>query len=223
MKKIIIIGCEAGAKTLFGYLSTDDRYEVVAFSVDKEFISIDKLFDLPVIPIENLVSEYSPSDFSIVIGLGYKHLNAYRTTMFNRLKDMGYIIETYIHPSAIILNNNQIGEGSMIFAGVIIEPFSRIGNNTFVWANSVIAHNAEVGDNCWIASKAIISGNAKVLSNTFIGVNSTITNHVIVAENNIIGAATLISKCTQANEVYLSRNGEKHRFEAMDYAKYYLN
>jgi sugar O-acyltransferase (sialic acid O-acetyltransferase NeuD family) len=223
MKKIIIIGNEIGAKTLYGYLNNDDRYQVVAFSVDKEYITEKQLYGLPVIPIGDLISNYSTTIFSIVLGLGYKNLNRNREQMFVKIKEMGYAIETYIHPTAVILNDNNIGEGSMIFAGSVVEPFTKIGKNTLVWANCVIAHNAEVGDNCWIASQTIISGEARVCKNVFLGINCTICNNVTIADNNIIGASTLISKCTQPNEVYLSRMGEKHRFDAENYAKFYLN
>jgi len=222
MKKIIIIGNEIGAKTLYGYLHNDSRYKIVAFSVDKEYIKENDIMNVPVVAIENLQMKYPNNEYSIILGIGYKNLNKNREDMFNRIKEMGYIIETYIHPSAVILNDNNIGEGSMIFAGAVIEPHTKIGNNSLIWANCVIAHNAEIADNAWIASNSIISGEAKIHNNTFIGVNCTISNNVIIAERNIIGAATFISKSTQPNEVYLSRMGEKHRFDAENYSKYFL-
>ena len=39
---------------------------------------------------------------------------------------------------------------------------------------------------------------------------------------NIIGAHVLISSNTKDNEVFLARAGEKHRFPATDYAKYFM-
>lgn len=222
MKKIIIIGNKIGAKTIYGYLSQDKRYQVDAFCVDKEFIEKQELVDLPVVSFDVLKQKYPNTEYTIVLGIGYTKLNQNRENMFLRIKDMGYTIETYIHPSAIILNGNKIGEGSMVFAGSIIEPNTIIGENSLIWSNCVIAHNAEVKDNCWIAANSIVSAEATIQNNTFIGVNCTITNHVEVSEFNIIGAGALISKNTKPNEVYLSRISEKHRFDSTNYSKFYM-
>ena len=222
MKKVVIVGNGLGARTLFGYLSKDKRYKICGFSVNCSFIKESHIFDIPVVPLEDISEKFNSNDYSIFLGVGYNNLNKNRQALFEMLKRIGYKIESYIHPSAVILNDNKIGEGTMIFAGAVIEPFVEIGSNTMIWSNCVIAHNATLGDNCWIASKTIISGNAKVKNNCFIGINCTISNNVEIAENNIIGAGSLITKSTQENEVYLSRSSEKHRFNAENYSKYFL-
>jgi UDP-3-O-[3-hydroxymyristoyl] glucosamine N-acyltransferase len=141
--------------------------------------------------------------------------------MFNRLKVMGYGMETYIHPDARVYTNKPLGEGSVVLPGAIIEPYARVGANTMVWSNVTLAHHSSVADNCWLAAGAVVSGQAKVLSNTFLGVNSTIVNAVTVEEFNVIGAGAMISRDTKAHSVHLARSAEPFRYSSEDYVKHF--
>jgi sugar O-acyltransferase (sialic acid O-acetyltransferase NeuD family) len=223
MQKIVIAGNTLSAEILLSYLRQDSRYQVVAFTVDRSFVTNSTLRDLPVVPIDELSSRYSPKEnVRILMGIGYSDLNRVRQKLFLNLKELGYAFETYIHPTAHIFNDGVIGEGSVILANTVVEPYSTIGANSVVWANCTVGHHSSVGDNCWVASGTVIAGEAKVKNNSFLGVNVTIANKVIVEELNVIGGSTFISKDTKANEVWLSRQGEKHRFDAENYSKFFL-
>ena len=221
MQKLIIAGNGITAEIIYDYIKNDNRYEVSAFCADKEYITDRKLFNLDVIDIETVKDKYSVDDYKFIIALGYNNVNKDRMNVFNRILDFGDSIETYIHPDAKIYTDNEIGTGTIILPGAVVEPYAKIGSNTVVWANALVAHHAVVSDNCWIASGTVIAGQAEVRSNCFLGVNSTIVNKVVLEEYNIIGANTMILKNTKPNEVYLSRGGEKHRFNSDDYSKYF--
>ncbi len=221
MQKIIIIGNSIAAEILYGYLKEDHRYTVLAFSVDKKYITDTKLFDLDIIDLNKLKDIYSVDEYKVVLGMGYNNINKDREKIFKKIKTLGYTVETYIHKDAKIFNDNNIGEGSIVLANSIVEPYATIGKNSVIWANCTIAHHSIIEDNCWIASGTVIAGEARIKSNCFLGVNSTIVNKIILEVFNIIGAHALVSKSTKPNEVYLSRSAEKHRFESADYAKYF--
>jgi len=66
-KKIIIIGNTVAADIIYGLLNSDDRYEVVCFSVDKEYITETEKLGLQVIPIEDLKEKYNPGEHSVML------------------------------------------------------------------------------------------------------------------------------------------------------------
>ncbi|NNC98867.1 MAG: acetyltransferase [Gammaproteobacteria bacterium] len=226
MQKIILIGNAISADIIHAYLAEDNRYEVVAFSVDKSHIKENTKMGLPVIATELLAGSYSLSTHKVIMAVGYSNLNKVRQELFKRVKEMGFTAETYIHPDAKIYNGGvdggNIGEGSIIMPQTTLEVFTTIGENSVVWANCLIGHHSNIGDNCWLASGTVLAGETAVGDNTFLGVNVTISHQVKVAALNIIGSASAIHKDTRENEVYLSRQGEKHRFPATDYAQYFL-
>jgi sugar O-acyltransferase (sialic acid O-acetyltransferase NeuD family) len=224
MQKVLIAGNSISAEIIFSYIKLDTRYEVIGFTVDANFITEKELFGLQVIPIDQIQSLYpaNNSNIKVVMAIGYKNLNRTRENIFFRLKEFGYQIETYIHPDARVYNGGIIGEGSVVLANTVIEPYSKIGVNSVIWANCTIGHHSKVEDHCWIASGTVLAGEANVKNNCFLGVNVTIANQVIIEEGNVIGGSTFITKSTKGNEVYLSRNGEKHRFDSENYMKYFI-
>lgn len=222
MQNIIIIGNAITADIIFSYLKNDKRYRVAGFAVDKDYIADKALHGLPVHDIATLADTASPQTHNIIIGAGYQKLNATRASLFTRVKDMGYTAETYIHENVHIQTDEDIGEGSIILPGSVIEPYAKIGKNSVIWANCTIAHHSVIGDHCWIASGTVIAGQGQIGDYSFVGVNATIANKVKIGAHNLIGAHTVIQKHTGENEVYLSRSGEKHRFPAKDYAAHLL-
>lgn len=222
MQKLVIIGNAISADIMFGYLKSDSRYKPVAFSADADYIQEPKKFGLDVVNLSVLPEYYPPTEYRAVMAVGYSNLNQNRKDIFDRVKVMGYTIESYIHPDAKVFNDNQIGEGSIVMANSVIEVYTSIGKNSVVWANCTIGHHSKVGDNCWIASGTVLAGETTIQNNCFLGVNVTISHQVTVGESNLIGSHTAIHKNTKENEVYLSPQGEKHRFPAKDYAKHIL-
>lgn len=213
------MGNSTAAKIIYPLL-IQDNYEVVAFSVNHAYLAEKEIFTKPVLPLEILPEQYSPSEYALVNAVGYSNNNQNREFIFNQAKSYGFKFLKYIHPSATVLSDN-VKEGVFIMPGVVVEPAATLENNVVIWSNVVIAHHAQVDQHCWIASGSVIAGNAKIGRNTFIGVNATIVNEVSVGEYNIIGAGALITKNTSSNNVFLARSGEKHRFDSQVYSRFY--
>jgi len=220
MQSVIVIGNSLTAEVLYSLLREDERYNVECFAVDRQFITENKFQGLGVVDIEDIPSLFDKSKIKIVMAVGYKNLNQNREVIYNRVIDLGFQIETYIHPDAIV-HSKDIGNGCIILPGAVVDPCCTIGNNTVIWSNVICAHHSVIGDNCWVASGSILSGEVKLGNNTFLGVSAVIVNKVIVGDYNIIGAGAMITKCTNANEVYLTKAGEKIPFNSKEYAKVY--
>lgn len=221
MKKVILAGNSITADILNSYLRQDDRYQVVALTVDDDYVAQGGIQGLETIALSKLNSVYAPQDCAIIMAMGYNDINRSRESMFYRLKEMGYHIETYVHRDAKVYTEHPLGEGCCILPSAVIEPHVQLGANSMIWANVTLAHHSSVAENCWVASGAILSGSAKVERNAFVGVNATIVNEVVVGEYCIIGAGALITKNTKASSVHLARSGEEHRFPSQDYVKYF--
>ncbi len=133
MKKIILAGNAVTAEILYGYLSADPRYQIIALTVDDEFIEQGALREIDSIPLSHLGEVGNPPDCSIIMAMGYHDINRSRESMFLRLKKMGYQIETYIHPEAKVFTQIPLGEGSVVLPSAVIEPHVYLGANSVVW------------------------------------------------------------------------------------------
>lgn len=221
MKKIILAGNAITADILNCYLAQDDRYQVIGLTVDDEYVEKGGIQGLDSIALSQLKNVYDPQGCTVIMAMGYDDINRSRESMFLRLKEMGFGIETYVHPDAKVYTQHALGEGCVLLPSAVIEPHVRLGANSMVWANTTLAHHSCVAENCWIASGATISGQAEVGRNTFIGVNATIVNKVVVGEYCIIGADALITKNTKPSSVHLARSGEEFRYSSQDYVKHF--
>lgn len=221
MKPVILAGNAMTAEILLQYLAMDQRYQVVALTVDDDYVAESRLAALDSIPLSQLATQFDPKEYSVMMAMGYHDLNQTRASMFVRLKQMGYSIEAYIHPDAKVYTHYPIGEGSIVLPCSVIEPHAKVAENCFIGANVTIAHHARVDQHCWVASGAVVSGQAEIGKHVFLGVNATVVNEVCVGDDCIVGASALISKHIKPATVHLARSGEMLRYSSQDYVKFF--
>ncbi len=221
MQKVILAGNGITAEILYAYLQQDTRYEVIACVVDDAYVDSASCKEIPSLGLSELMTKHAPDTCRVIMAMGYDNINRTRESMFTKLKELGYTMETYVHPDAMIYTANPLGEGAIILPGAVLEPYTSVGANTLVWAHVTVAHHATVEDHCWLASGAVLSGKAVVKRNTFVGVNATIVNEVEIGEYNIVGAGALMTKCTAAKVVHLARSGEPFRYSSEEYVKFF--
>ena len=135
-QKLLIIGDSAFAQIAYKYFMREKKYEIVAFSVEKLFIKSEKLFDIPIIPFEELDKDYSPDDHYAFVAITYANLNTLRTRLFNNLKGKGYRFVNYISPYAYVDEETEIGENVFIFENNTIQPFVKIKDNCILWSGN---------------------------------------------------------------------------------------
>ena len=204
MSKVVIFGAGDIAQIAHFYLTHDSEHEVVAFTVDKNYIPEGDFCGLSVLPFENVENEYPPDRYSMFIAISYAKVNTVREEKYTQAREKGYSFISYVSTRANYWDNLQIGENCFIFEDNTIQPFVKIGNNVTLWSGNHIGHHVEIEDNCFITSHVVVSGGVKVQRNCFLGVNSTIRDHITIAPNCVIGAGSLILKDTQENGVYSS-------------------
>lgn len=202
------------AKLLYHFAKID--FSVKAFTVDAHCIETNQLETLPVIPFEDIASEYPAADHKMIIAVGFIQMNELRQQRFLQAKEMGYEFINYIHPS-VSLNNVIIGINNIILDYVSIHPGSVIGNSNFISSNTNIGHDCEIGDACWINSGTGIGGGTSIKDNCFFGINATIGHGIVLKEKTFIGANSLQDKDTEVDSVYLSNKAEKFRLSSQKF------
>src|SRR2546422_6454777 len=113
--RLIIVGDTAFAEIAYEYFTHDSPYEVVAFSVEEAYLKRDHLFDLPVVPFEQLRKLYAPSEHAVFVATTYTQMNALRRRLYSEAKRQGYAPASYISSRAFVWRNVQLGEHCFIF------------------------------------------------------------------------------------------------------------
>ena len=108
----------------------------------------------------------------------------------------------YIAPTAVIIGDVTIGEGTNIWFGAVLRGdwgTIIIGKNTSIQENVTI-HNevnsvVEIGDNCIIGHHAMIHGPCTIAEGCLVGIGANVLHHTKLNEGSMVGAgAVLVNK-----------------------------
>jgi sugar O-acyltransferase (sialic acid O-acetyltransferase NeuD family) len=193
-RQLVIVGDSAFAEVACECFTHDSDYDVVAFSVEREFLEKEALFGLPVVPFENLETIYSPSEHSVYVATVYTQLNRLRTRLAAAAKAKGFALASYVSSAALVWHNVELGEHCFVFEANVLQPFVRVGNNVVLWSGNHVGHHSSIGDNSFISSHVVVSGFVEIGENCFLGVNSTVVNNVHIGTDSWIGPAVAVTR-----------------------------
>jgi sugar O-acyltransferase (sialic acid O-acetyltransferase NeuD family) len=209
MAKLIIFGSGDIAQIADYYFKIDSDHEVVAFTVNKQYIKEHTLDGRPVVPFEDIEKTYPPSQFKMFIAISYAGLNKIRAAKYNEAKAKGYELVSYISSHCTYLSQFPCGDNCFIFEDNTIQPFVKIGNNVTLWSGNHIGHHSTIHDHNFISSHVVISGHCTIGSYCFLGVNSATHHWVNIAPETILAAGATVSKDTDKQDVWVPAKSVK--------------
>lgn len=127
--------------------------------------------------------------------------NELRMRIGNFLSNAGIKLFTAIHAKSYIASKVSIGEGSVVFAGVVINPLVEIGQGVICNTNCIIEHESSIGEYSHICPGAVLTGNVKIGKRVFIGANAVVKQGLTIGDGAIIGAGSVVVKNVDANTI----------------------
>lgn len=124
--------------------------------------------------------------------VGGTHDNSPRRRIFKLGIEAGLIPLTLCHPSAIVSSYSKIGRGSVVFAGVILNPGVVIGENCIINTGAIIDHDCVIGDHVHIAPGSTLSGMVEIKVGAHVGTGASIRQGICVGEESVIGAGSVV-------------------------------
>ena len=207
-RKVVIVGDSAFAEIAHEYFDADSDYEVVGFSVERDYLKREDMHGLSIVPFEELESHFDPITHEVYVAIPYTQLNRLRARLAKDAKSRGYRLASYVSSRAFVWRNVELGEHCFIFEDNTVQPFVKIENNVVLWSGNHIGHHSVIRDNCFIASHVVISGFCDIGQNSFIGVNATLANNVTLGKDNWIGPNIVIMKSTEPDTFYRTEQPE---------------
>ncbi len=218
-KQLIIIGTGETAEIAFEYFTHDSEYEVVGFSVNKEYLKEGNFYNKPVFAFEDIEVQFPPEKFEVYVAISYVKLNRVRAKMFNEAKAKGYTCANYISSRAFVWHNVKFGENVFVFENNVIQHHVQLGNNIILWSGNHIGHRTIIKDHVYLSSHCVISGFCEIGEYSFLGVNSTFNDNLKIGKDNIIGSGALMVKSTEEGKLMVgspARPASKSSYEAFN-------
>lgn len=186
--KLLIIGGSGHGKVIADIAIKMSKWKTIAFLDDDE--SVKECIGLEVIGKTMDAFKYKEeADFFVAIGN-----NSTREKIQENLIDKGLSVACLIHPNSIIGIDVEIGIGTVIMAGVVINSSSRIGKGCIINTSCSLDHDNMIEDYVHISPGANLAGTVKVGKRTWIGIGSIVINNVNIIANCKIGAGAVVLK-----------------------------
>jgi sugar O-acyltransferase (sialic acid O-acetyltransferase NeuD family) len=189
MKKALI-GFGGHAREVMCQMGKD----LVCF-VDDEYVSKDT----------KSISEFDPKKYKVMIAIANPEI---RKQILSKLpKNTKFF--SWIHPTSLVLNNVEIGEGSFIGAYSIVTTDIKIGNHCILNRMNQIGHDCIIGDFFSAMPGAIVSGNVNIQDSVYLGNNSSIRENLTIHKDTIIGMNASVIKDITEPGVYVGVPSKK--------------
>lgn len=110
-----------------------------------------------------------------------------RNRLFDALQEAGYSLPVIMSPLAWVSPHAQVGAGTIVMHGAIVNAGARIGTNCIINSRALIEHDSTIGDHTHISTGAIVNGGVTVGRKCFVGSGCAIKEGVTLGDSGIVG------------------------------------
>jgi acetyltransferase EpsM len=183
--KIYIIGTGGHAQVVIDAI-LNSGFDVSGIFDDNKSLIGQYIFNIPVLGKIEKVREYDDSRFVVAIGD-----NETRMQIVEKLGFPDERFFTVIHPSAVIGKNVEIGVGSMVLGGVVINTGTSIGKHCIINTSASIDHHNKISDFVHVAPGTHTGGNVTIEEGSFLGIGVSVIPGIKISKWSIIGAGSV--------------------------------
>ncbi len=199
MKQVIIFGASGHGKVIADILEKQGT-PIAGFVDDDNTKWGQEFFGYRIHGGIGYLASTLASQVDIVVAIGD---NEVRRKVVLDLQTRGFRFTTAIHPSARIGKNVQIGAGTVMMAGAIVNADTHIGSHCIINTASSVGHDNIVGDFTHISSGARLGGNVSVGALSWVGIGAAVINNVTIGENTIVGAGSVVIRDAKPHSCYI--------------------
>lgn len=186
--KLIIIGASGHGKVVADIAIKMNTWQSIAFLDDDESIKASMGFEV-MGKTADAFTYKDEADFFVAIGS-----NATREKIQEKLIKEGLNVVSLIHPSAVIGIDVEIGIGTAVMAGVVINSSTRIGKGCIINTSSSLDHDNIIGDYVHVSPGVNLAGTVRVGKGSWIGIGSVVSNNVNICSGCKVGAGAVVVK-----------------------------
>jgi len=164
-------------------------FRVVGFLDDDPQKHGGRLWEFPVLGgFERLQKGFS-SEVKLVLAIGD---NETRRRVAERLRPLGVEFAVVVHPSAQLGRGVEVGEGTVVFTGAVVNADAALGRHVIVNTGATVDHDCVVGDFAHLAPGSHLAGGVHVGPGALVGVGACAVPNVKIGAGTIVGAGAVV-------------------------------
>lgn len=129
--------------------------------------------------------------------------NVTRLNKQKLLTQAGANFEALIHPSASVSQYANIGDGTVIMANAVVNPFSRIGTSCIINTSASVDHDCVISDGVHISPGAHLAGAVNIGIASWVGIGARVRQLTSIGEHVVVGAGATVVQNIADNQVVI--------------------
>jgi sugar O-acyltransferase (sialic acid O-acetyltransferase NeuD family) len=189
--RLVIVGAGGFGRHVFDLVSSinsvDQSWSFVGFADDhvQDGLWVGKRQ----IRVVSNVDQVDQVDASWVVAIGAPDV---RAKLVGRLP-VHTAAPSFVHPTAWIGGDVELGLGVVVCAGARITTNVRIGDHTHINMNAIVSHDSRIGEFVTLSPGAIVNGNVTIDDRAFLGTASSVLPGIHIGESAVVGAGAVVT------------------------------
>jgi sugar O-acyltransferase (sialic acid O-acetyltransferase NeuD family) len=189
-EKLVVFGAGGHAKVVIDIIERQGNYEIAGLFDDDLKYRGQRFFGYPVLGTRaDLPARVSAQLRHAIVAIGD---NANRAAVAAHLDQLGWRFANAVHPRASIGRGVNIGPGSVVMAGCVVNADAYLGAQVIVNTGATVDHDCRIEDNVHIAPGCHLCGNVGVGQGSLLGAGSTVIPGVSIGKQVIVGAGSTV-------------------------------
>ena len=193
MPKLVIIGASGHGKVIADIAVRLDYGDIVFLDDDP---SVLQCAGFPVVGTSAMAGKVD-GDCEYVVAIGNPAV---------RERIQGSIdgrLAALVHPDATIGRRVEMGAGSVVMAGAVVNSDAAIGKGAIVNTCASVDHDCRIGDFVHVSVGAHVAGTVNVGERTWLGIGCCVSNNINICHDCMVGAGAAVVRDIDAPGTYV--------------------
>ncbi|MBN1342753.1 MAG: acetyltransferase [Phycisphaerae bacterium] len=196
---MVITGAGGHARILIETVRSEGRWIVAALTdpaVKGEVLGVTVEGADDVLP---LLRERGVS--AALVGVGSVGKPTRRVRLFQRLTELGFTLPSVCNHRAHVSPTVTLGDGSVVFAGAVVNSQAEIGRNVIINSGSIVEHDCRIADHVHVAPGAVLGGAVTIEPEVHIGMGAVVLQGRTIGRGTVIGAGAVVLRDMPPNSL----------------------
>ncbi len=141
---------------------------------------------------DEILAESEPSEVALTMGMASVRNTGHRAGLFTDQVENGFQFPAVVHPDAVVTPEVEMGIGTQVMAGAVIQPGVTLGKNVVVNTNTSVDHDCDIRAHSHVAPGATISGEVTLESRVHVGTGASIIQGIHIGCGSVVGAGAVV-------------------------------
>lgn len=201
-EKIVIVGGGSFICNLINYIESMGKYDIVGYT---DMQDNGTFYHVTYLGTDDILPQlFQNGVHCAALAIGNRLNNTQlKQKVYVNIKEIGFDMPVIIGQNVIIHMGVEIGEGTIIRDGAIVQSNCKLGRCVMIGDRAIITHDTSIDDFTQVVSGCTLGRNLKIGKSVFFGYGAVVTNDLTIVDNCIIGANSLVNKDCLTEGKYL--------------------